>query len=86
MREIAEKLAQTMATNRQQYQEWEKVRIDRIEKLVPFGTDTDQLVTFMIQNEFVKLAKKQGGKGQLVPAIQLRYNKYQAISALSFNG
>jgi len=48
MREIAEKLAQTMATNRQQYQEWEKVRIDRIEKLLPFGTDTDQLVTFMI--------------------------------------
>jgi len=68
-----------MAINRNRHKGcWDKVRIDRIEKLVPEGTNTDKLLNFMVDNNWVKLTNKSDENGDLVPAIQLRHKQYRA--------
>jgi len=81
MLESARQLLQIMATNRRRYAEWEKLRIDRIGKLVPAETDVHELVTFVVHHEWAKYTKKRDESGDLIPAIKLRYEKYQALTS-----
>ena len=79
MKEIAADLLLTMATNRKRHKGcWDKLRIDRIEKLVPEGTDTGELLSFLVENDWVKLTNKRDDNGKLISAVQLRYKKFRA--------
>jgi len=79
MDKIARKLLVIMAVNRRKYNDrWQKVRTDRIGKLVPSGTDINKLLDFMIDHDLIKYTHKQNDDGDLVPAVQLRYEQYRA--------
>jgi len=74
IQEVAKQLLTTMYVNRKRYDNcWDKVRQDRIEKIVPVGTDVEKLVNYLVENEYIKKVHKQCDK-ELIPAIQLRYN------------
>ncbi|HLB87487.1 MAG TPA: hypothetical protein VJK29_07530 [Terriglobales bacterium] len=71
--EVVDAVLQTMARNRHRYpKQWEKVRLDRIEKLLPKGVDAQEFLDVFRTDERIKLVKKEADRA-LVDAVQLRY-------------
>ena len=73
-----------MARNRKTYKQakyWGKLRVDRIHKLVPEGTDVEALVEYLVENDLVTKTQKQEypKKDGLVPAIRIRYEQYKSF-------
>ena len=77
MKNVAEQLVLIMAANKRRHRKyWNKLRVDRIGKLVPEGTNVDELLDFLVKNDIVKLTRKEDDFGNLVPAIQLKHKQF----------
>lgn len=78
MNSLVDDVVRVMALNRRSKPKyWEKVRVDRLEKLLPVGTDSEEFLKVFLTDARVKQVQKQNDAGELLPAVQLRFEAYQ---------
>ncbi len=74
--EAVDAVLRIMARNRHRYpKQWEKVRLDRVEKLMPRGVHVQGFLNALRTDGRIKLVKKQAD-GVLVDAVQLHYKVF----------
>lgn len=74
---IIDYIVMIMKENRRRYPKyWEKIRIDRISKIVPSDKWNDSIIEYMKSDTRFKFPMKEDDFGNMVPAIQLRYETF----------
>jgi hypothetical protein len=78
MKTLIDDVIKAMIQNRRRYgKPWIKVRLDRIEKLLPSGTDTPTFLAAFLQDPRIKLGQKADDTiDQLIPAVSLHFDEF----------
>lgn len=78
MQDVVDQVVQNMAKLRRRYpKDLKKVRIDRLSKIVPGGTNFAAFLHVFIKDPRIKQVQKQGEDGKLYPAAQLTFKAFQ---------
>jgi len=78
MKTLIDNVIKLMIQNRRRHGcRWAKVRLDRIEKLLPPDTDMQTFMTAFLQDPRIKQVQKaDDDTDQLVPAASLHYDEF----------
>lgn len=77
MNNIVDDIIKIMIRNRRKYPKyWEKVRLDRLSKLIPSHINGESVIELIKTDERFKHTLKQDDYGNLIPAVKLRYKTY----------